>query len=92
MGHILGEGAAIFTDMTEIMLAALDKQMTPPDTVQRSVSSFTNNLLASEPVSSQREIRQDMPDIGAPNLTLLQSLHRNIRQCHKTKGEDKYLD
>ena len=30
--HILGEGAAIFTDMTETMLAALDKQMAQPDT------------------------------------------------------------
>ena len=26
-GHILGEGAAIFTDMTETMLTALDQQM-----------------------------------------------------------------
>ena len=25
--HILGEGAAIFTDMTETMLTALDQQM-----------------------------------------------------------------
>ena len=27
VGHILGEGAAIFTDMTETMLTALDKQI-----------------------------------------------------------------
>ena len=26
-GHIIGEGAAIFTDMTETMLTALDQQM-----------------------------------------------------------------
>ena len=26
-GHILGEGATIFTDMTETMLTALDQQM-----------------------------------------------------------------
>ena len=26
-GHILGEGAAIFTDMTETMLTSLDQQM-----------------------------------------------------------------
>ena len=40
-GHILGEGATIFTDIlqTKTMLAALDKQMALPDTVQKSVSS-----------------------------------------------------
>ena len=26
-GHIIGEGAAIFTDMTETMLTTLDQQM-----------------------------------------------------------------
>ena len=27
VGHILGDGAAVFTDMTETMLTALDKQI-----------------------------------------------------------------
>ena len=36
VGHILGERAAIFTDMTETMLAALDKQMALSDTAQKS--------------------------------------------------------
>ena len=31
--HILGEGSAVFTDMTETMLTALDKQMAQPETV-----------------------------------------------------------
>ena len=66
-------GAAIFTDMTETMLAVLDRQMALPDTVQKSVSSSLNNLLASGPISSQSEIRQDMPDINAsqPNSSLI---------------------
>ena len=38
VGNILGEGAAVFTDMTETMLTALDKQMAQPDAVQRTVS------------------------------------------------------
>ena len=33
-GHILGKGAAIFTDMTETMMAALEKQMALSDTAQ----------------------------------------------------------
>ena len=44
-GHILGEGAAIFTDMTETMLAALDKQMALSDTGQRPESSSLNKFL-----------------------------------------------
>ena len=32
-GYILGEGAAIFTDITETMLAALDQQMALSDEV-----------------------------------------------------------
>ena len=35
MGHILGEGAAICTDMTETMLATLDQQMSLSDKVQK---------------------------------------------------------
>ena len=38
-GHILGEGAAIFTDMTETMLATLDKQMALSDTAQKPEGS-----------------------------------------------------
>ena len=39
MGHILREGAAIFTDMTETMLTALDKQMALSDTAQKPEGS-----------------------------------------------------
>ena len=56
VGHILGEGAAVFTDMTETMLTALDKQMAQPDTVQRSVSSPVNILHAPDPMLTQSEI------------------------------------
>ena len=47
--------------------------MALPDTVQKSVSSSLNNLLASGPISSQSEIRQDIPDINAsqPNTSLI---------------------
>ena len=70
-GHILGEGATIFTDMTKTMLAALDKQMALPDTVQESVGSSLNNYLDSGPISRHSEIRQEVPDINAsqPNTS-----------------------
>ena len=46
-GHIIGEGAVIFTDMTEIMLTALDQQMTLSREAQKPAGSLTNNVLTS---------------------------------------------
>ena len=39
-GHILGEGAAIFPDMTETMLTALDQQMALSDEAQKPEGFF----------------------------------------------------
>ena len=77
VGHILGEGAVIFTDMTETMLAALDKQMALSDTTQKPESSSLNKFLASGQISSQIEIRPKEPK-SMPMST--------------TKEEDKYPD
>ena len=63
--HTLGEGATIFSDMTKTMLAALDKQMALPDTVQESLGSSLNSYLASRQISRQSEVRQEVPDINA---------------------------
>ena len=75
-GHILGEGAAIFTDMTETMFAALDKQMALSDTAQKPESS-SSKFLTSGQISSQSEIRSKEPR-SMPMST--------------TKEEDKYPD
>ena len=80
MGHILGEGAAIFTDMTETMLTVLDKQMAWSDTAQRPECSLLNNILDSRQISSQNEIRSREP----------RSLPVNIIQ-KKDKYPDLYL-
>ena len=94
VGHILGEGAAIFTDMTETMLAALDKQMTLPDMVQKSVGSSLNNYLASVPIYRQSEVRQGVPDIGAypPSTTSISTQGPKSMPISSTKEEDKYPD
>ena len=55
-GHILGEGAAIFTDMTETMLATLDQQMALSDEAQMHEDSLMSNLLISGQVSSNGDI------------------------------------
>ena len=60
-GHILGEGAAIFTDITETMLAALDKQMALSDTAQKPESSSSSKFLTSGQIASQSEIRSKEP-------------------------------
>ena len=92
--HILGEGAAIFTGMTETMLAALDKQMALPNTVQKPESSSLNNFLASGPISSQSEIGPKVPDVSAypPNISLISTQEPKSMPITSTKGEDKYPD
>ena len=57
MGHILGEGAAIFTDMTETMLTALDKQMALSDTAQKPEGSSLSKFLTPGQISSHDDIR-----------------------------------
>ena len=77
VGHILGEVAAIFTDMMETMLVALDKQMALSDTAQKPESSSLNKFLASGQISSQSEIRPEEP---------------KFMPMSTTKEEDKYPD
>ena len=57
IGHILGEGAAIFTDMTETMLTALDKQMALSDTAQKPEDSSLSKFLTHRQTSSHSKIR-----------------------------------
>ena len=56
-GHILGEGAAIFTDMTKIMLTALDKQMALSDTAHKPEGSSSSKFLAHRETSSHSKIK-----------------------------------
>ena len=58
MGHILGERATIFTDMTETMLTALDKQMALSDTAQKPEGSSLSTFLTPRQISSHDDISQ----------------------------------
>ena len=44
-GHIIGDGAAIFTDMTEIMLTTFDQQMALSSEVQKPEGSLIDSVL-----------------------------------------------
>ena len=66
VGHILGEGDAVFTDMTETMLTAFDKQMAQPEKVWRSVSSSVNTLHDPNPMPVLSKSRQGTPVTRAP--------------------------
>ena len=57
MGHTLGKGAAIFTDMTETMLTALDKQMALSNTPQKPEGSSLSKFLTPGQISSHDDIR-----------------------------------
>ena len=46
-GHIIGEGATIFTGMTETMLDALDRQMAVSTEVQKTESSLADNTMTT---------------------------------------------
>ena len=55
---MLGEGAAIFTDMTETMLTTLDQQMALSGEAQKSKGSLANNILIPGQISSQSNIEE----------------------------------
>ena len=67
-GHIIGEGAAIFTDMTETMLDALDRQMVLSTEVQKPESSLTDNSLTTGQTRSQMTsgTEDSYPDLYLP--------------------------
>ena len=84
--HILGEGAAIFTDMTETMLTALDQQMALLGEAQKPEGSLTSNVLTPrQPSSSSNigiskttpqtvsEIDNKYPDLHLPVVKKLQN-------------------
>ena len=55
-GHILGEGAAIFSDMTETMLTALAQQVASPGEAQKPEGSLTSNVLTCRQLSGSSDI------------------------------------
>ena len=55
-GHILREGAAIFTDMTETMLTALDQQMALSGEAQKPEGSLISNFLTPRQLSCSSDI------------------------------------
>ena len=77
-GHIIGEGAAIFTDMTETMLDTLDRHMALSTEVQKPESSLTDNTVTTGQLvgncevgetSTRSQITHDTKDIY-PDLYL----------------------
>ena len=76
-GHILEEGAAIFTDMTETMMTTLDQQMALSDEAQKPEASLMSKLLTPRQMSSHGNVR--LKESKAIPMSA-------------TKGEDKYPD
>ena len=62
-GHILGEGAVIFTEITETMLTALDQQMALSGKAQKPEGSLTGNVLTPDKY-------QVVVILGSPKLYL----------------------
>ena len=55
-GHIIGEGVAVFTDLTETMLTALDQQMALSTKAQRPEGSLTENTLIAGQLTGGHQV------------------------------------
>ena len=55
-GHIIGEGAAIFTDLTETMLTALDQQMTLSTEAQKTEDSLSGNIMTAGQLTGHNQV------------------------------------
>ena len=56
--HIIGEGAAIFTDMTETMLNALDQQMAMSSDAQKPEGSISGNNMTARQLTADNQMRE----------------------------------
>ena len=54
--HIIGEGAAIFTNMTETMLNALNQQMAMSSDAQKPESSLSGNNMTARQLTGDNQI------------------------------------
>ena len=68
--EIIGEGAAIFTDMTETILDILDKQVAMSPSSQQHMKGLSSNDNQKEVVKSKEPIassqKEDYPDLFLP--------------------------
>ena len=55
-GHIIGEGATIFTDMKETMLTALDQQMALSTEAQKPEGSLTDNIVTTGQLTGRHQV------------------------------------
>ena len=61
---IIGEGVAIFTDMTETILDVLDKQIAMSPGSQQQAKGNDNQIKSKEPKASPQ--KEDYPDLFLP--------------------------
>ena len=55
-GHIIGEGAVIFTDMTETMLTALDQQMAMSSDAQKPEGPLNGNIMTARQITDDNQV------------------------------------
>ena len=56
--HIIGEGPAIFTNMTETILNALDQQMAMSSDAQKLESSLSDNNMTARQLTGDNQMRE----------------------------------
>ena len=85
-GHRIGEGASIFTDMTESMLTTLDQQMALSSKAQKPEGSLTDNVLTPGQVVGSSNIREFKTISQTANETkdLYPDLYLLVTENYKT--------
>ena len=53
---MIGEGAAIFTDMTETMLTTLDQKMALSTEAQKSEGCLTDNIVTTRQLTGNNQV------------------------------------
>ena len=93
-GHIIGEGAAIFTDMTETM-TTLDQQIALSNEAQKPEGSLTDNIVTAGQLTGNNQVGESQaraqvtPDIKDMYPDLYLSAVENYRRSDQFYG---YLD
>ena len=90
VGHIIGEGAAIFTDMTETMLTALDQQMALSSEAQKPEGSMTDNVLTPGQIVGSSNIGGFKTRSQTANETkdIYPDLYLPVTENHKISATD----
>ena len=94
-GHIIGEGATIFTDMMETMLTALDQQMARSSDAQKPEGSLNGNIMTAGQITGNNQVgeSQARTQITSDTKDVYPDLHLPVAENYRISDQFcGYLD